>query len=193
MSPPLEKQCVAYGDAIRSKVAEFFGPRISELEKMIEEEKAAGRDPSHKEIQGGIAVIDLIKLLVAVNKMKEKGIATAETNQSACMAGAVPDWIGDAQKVSDIALTIAMLPFVLLTGNLAAAHVDLGEVYRGRPLGGDNALIPKARDDVLNALGIGGDVAKLLRDPANVFNDFVSDGAFKLQNEIENFLKKPFG
>jgi hypothetical protein len=186
-------QCSDYGNKIRAKVDEFYGPRISEIQKMIEEEKAAGRDPTAKEIQGGIATINLVKLFEKVSAMKNEAMNSASAHESACDKESVPNWLGDAQKASDIALTIAMLPFVMLIGNMGAAHVDLGEIYKGRPLGGDNALIPKARDDVLDALKIGGDVRQFIKDPFNRLNDFISDAGFTLRQEFENFIRKPFG
>ena len=186
-------QCADFGKAIRSRVDEFYGPRISEVQKMIDEEKAAGRDPKAKEIQGGIATINLEKLLEKVNAMKAEAMNSASVHEEACDKDAVPNWIGDAQKVSDIALTIAALPFILLTGNLAAAHVDLGEVYNGRPLGGDNALIPKARDDVLDALHIEGDLRKLIKDPVNEIDSFLDQTGFRIGEELQNFFRKPFG
>lgn len=48
-------------------------------------------------------------------------------------------------------------------------YVDIGEVLHGKPLGGDGALVPKARDDVLEALGIGGDAEKIIKDPKCIF------------------------
>ncbi|KLO56801.1 hypothetical protein AA671_25370 [Delftia tsuruhatensis] len=113
----------------------------------------------------------------------------AYAHEEDCDKEAVPNWVGDSQKVSDIALGIAMLPMILLTGNLAAAHVDLGEVYKGRPLGGDNAFIPKVRDDVLDFLQIGGDMRKLIGDPVNTTTAFFSQAL----EDLKNWLEKPFG
>ena len=48
-------------------------------------------------------------------------------------------------------------------------RIDFEEIRRGKPLGGDEALIPKARDDALKSLGIGGDVAKVIKDPKCIF------------------------
>lgn len=45
------------------------------------------------------------------------------------------------------------------------SYVDVSEIIDGRPLGGPNAVIPKARDDALRNLEIGGDVGKIIRDP----------------------------
>lgn len=47
-------------------------------------------------------------------------------------------------------------------------YVDVSEIMNGRPLGGPNAVIPKARDDTLNNLHIGGDAAKVIKDPKKI-------------------------
>lgn len=182
-------QCKAYGDTIRQKVDEFFNPRIAETQKLIDSEIAAGRDPEKYSIQDGLATINLVKLLSRMKEMKELGMNNAAAHENACDKEAVPNWIGDAQKVSDIALGIAMLPFILLTGNLAMAHVDLGAVYNGTPFGGPNALIPKIRTDVLDFLQIGGDVRKVIENPFNATQDFFSQGI----EDLKKWLEKPFG
>lgn len=182
-------QCKAYGDKIRENVESFFNPRIAETQKIYDEDVAAGRDPRHHSIQDGIAEINLELLLKKMNEMRELGKSKAAEAEDTCDKSAVPNWIGDAQKVSDIALGIAMLPFILLTGNLAAAHIDLGEVYHGRPLGGDNALIPKMRDDVLDFLQIHGDVREFINNPFNETADFFSQGL----EDFKKWLEKPFG
>lgn len=183
------KQCEAYGDAIRQKVEEFFSPRIAETQSLIDSEIAAGRNPEQYQIQGGMVTINLIKLLAKINEMKELGFRNAALHESACDKEAVPNWVGEATKVSDIALGIAMLPMILLTGNLAMAHVDLGEVYKGKVFGGNDAFIPKLRDDVLDELHVGGDVRKFINDPFNATNDFFASGI----EGLKNFLEKPFG
>lgn len=183
------KQCEAFGNAIRQKVEEFFAPRILETQSLIDSEIAAGRDPEQYQIQGGMVTINLRKLLAKINEMKELGMKNAELHENACDKEAVPNWIGDATKVSDIALGIAMLPLILLTGNLAMAHVDLGEVYKGKIFGGNDAFVPKLRDDVLDELRIGGDIRKFLNDPFNETNNFFASGL----EGLKNFLEKPFG
>ena len=182
-------QCKAYGDKILENIEKFYNPRINETQKLIDTEKAAGRDPTMYSIQGGVALINLVLLLKKIYEMKDVSKIKAQEAQDKCDTVAVPDWIGDANKMSDIAMGIAMLPFILLTGNMAAAHVDLGEVYKGKPLGGDDALIPKIRDDVLDFLQIHGDARIFINDPFNATNDFFSQGL----NDLRNWLEKPFG
>ena len=183
------KQCESFGNTIRAKVEEFFTPRIAETQALIDAELAAGRNPEQYEIQGGMVTINLRKLLQKIKDMKELGMKNAELHESACDEDAVPNWIGDATKVTDIALGIAMLPMILLTGNLAMSHVDLGEVYKGKVFGGNNAFVPKVRDDILDALHIGGDVRKFINDPFNETNNFFAQGL----EGLKNFLEKPFG
>lgn len=182
-------QCSAYGDKIRESVAAFYNPRITALQKIIDDEVNAGRDPTQYTIEDGAVIMNLPKLLLSLEKMKETGNEKASQAESSCDAEAVPDWIGDANKVSDIAMGIAMLPFILLTGNLAAAHIDFAEIYHGTPFGGKNALIPKMRDDVLDFLQISGDVRKFINDPFNSTTDFFSQGL----EDLKEWLRKPFG
>lgn len=51
----------------------------------------------------------------------------------------------------------------------AATHVDASQILGGTPFGGPNALIPQARSQVLNGLGIGGDVRKIIENPRCIF------------------------
>lgn len=183
------KQCADFGNTIRAKVEEFYAPRIAATQSLIDTERAAGRDPTQYNLQDGMVIVNLVLLLERIEKMKVLGLESAAIHESSCDTTAVPEWIGDAQKVSDIAMGIAMLPLILLTGNMAAAHVDLGEIYNGKVFGGDNAFLPKIRDDVLDFLQIGGDVRILINDPFNATKNFVS-GALE---DLREFIEKPFG
>ncbi|XUJ36599.1 hypothetical protein ACQ5SK_18600 [Bradyrhizobium japonicum] len=126
---------------------------------------------------GGLATMNYDRHAQEVRQAREAALEEARRQEEKCDAEAVPDWLGDAQKTSDIAATLMMLPFVELTKNYAAAQIDLGRVYQGYPLGGDNALIPKAREEVLEALHIGGDAAKFLRDPLNETTEWAEQSA----------------
>ena len=189
MATILKKQCKDFGDRIRLSVDEFFDPRIAETQKLHDAEVAAGRDPTAYTIQDGIATINLVKLLQKMHEWKEVGKNNAAMQENACDTEAVPDWIGDAQKVSDIALGIAMLPFIVLTGNLAAARVDLGEIYKGTPFGGKDALIPQIRGDILKLLNISGATEEFIKNPFNKTQEFFVQGL----EDLKSWLEKPFG
>lgn len=172
-----KKQCVDWGNLLRGKVDEFYGPRIAAADGLLEKAKADGHDPRKTPVMGGLVIMNYEEHAQKVRRTKEAALEEARRQEEKCDAEAVPDWLGDAQKASDIALTLMMLPFVELTKNYAAAQIDLGKIYQGYPLGGDNALIPKAREEVLEALHIGGDAAKFLRDPVNETTEWAERSA----------------
>jgi hypothetical protein len=51
----------------------------------------------------------------------------------------------------------------LLPGKMG--HIDVSDMLAGYPLGGPDALIPHAREQVFKALGIGGDFKKVIENP----------------------------
>jgi hypothetical protein len=170
-----KKQCEDWGDAIRQQADRFYDHQINATRELIQKARDEGKDSSSVELEGGIATINYERLLQDTIDAKQLAYSDADAKAAQCDANAVPDWLSDAQKTTDYAMTVALLPYVALTNRYAAAKVDLGEVYKGRTFGGDSALIPKARDEAFNALGIGGDVAKVLRDPVNEVRNAVSE------------------
>ena len=179
-----KQQCVDWGNAIRHEADRFYDHQIKATNDLIQKARDEGLDPASVSLQGGIATINYLLLLQQTIDAKSQAYAEADARAAQCDANAVPDWLSDAQKTSDFAMTVALLPYVALTKQYAAAKIDLGEVYKGRTFGGDNALIPKAREDAFNALGIGGDVAKVLRDPVNEVRNVVTNAIEAVKNAL---------
>ena len=175
MTTIYKQQCVEWGNTIRQKADEFYDHQIKATQDLIQDAINKGLNPKAINLEGGIATIDYEELLRRTIAAKDLAYKEADSRVATCDATAVPDWLSDVQKTADYAMTVALLPFVLMTKQYAAAKIDLGEVYKGRTFGGDNALIPKAREDALNALGISGDVAVVIRDPVNVVRNTVAD------------------
>lgn len=186
-----KKQCENWGNAIRQQADRFYDHQINTTRDLIHKAKDEGKDPTNVELEGGIAFIDYERLLQDTIDAKHLAYSDAEAKAAQCDANAVPDWLSDAQKTTDFAMTVALLPYVALTNRYAAFKVDLGEVYKGRMFGGDNALIPKAREEAFNALGIGGDVAKVLRDPVNEIRKTVSDAVEAAKKLLPQFPPLP--
>lgn len=159
-------QCDKYGEQLRAQVNKFYDERLAPLESKIKTETDAHRDPTKYVPMEGVT-IDLLVVKKQMNERRSESISAANKKEADCKAGAPPDYVSDAQKVLDIATTIALLPFIKLFKSYKEVNVDLTEIYKGHPLGGDNALFPKARDDVLRELGISGDAEKILKDPWN--------------------------
>lgn len=166
------KQCSDLGDQYREKINGFFDERIKPLQDDISADVAAGKDPTlHRIIFGAITlIIDLPLLIEEINVARGHALEGADAQVVACDTVAVPNFVGDAQKVLDIAIGLAALPFLILTKNYASANIDLGQVYQGKPLGGPNALVPKMRGDVLDFFNVGGDVRKFIEDPFEPIN-----------------------
>jgi hypothetical protein len=162
------KQCDDFAFLLAEKIDSYYTPLIGNLEDEIQQIIARGEDPTKVSKLGGAAIVNYVVLIAQVKDAREAARGIASQKVKECMDGAVPNWIGDAEKAANAALVIIAMPFVVLTGNYAAVHVDLAEVYKGKPLGGDGALIPKARDDVLDSLGLGGDLRKAIVDPKSV-------------------------
>lgn len=173
-----KQQCIDWGNAIRREADRFYDHQIQATKELIQKAKSDGIDPMHVTLEDGIATINYELLLHQNLDAKNQAYGEADLRAAHCDSNAVPDWLSDAQKTIDFAMTLALLPYVALTQHYAAAKVDLGEVYKGKTFGGDNALFPKAREDAFNALGIGGDAAKILRNPVhevpNVVNDAIN-------------------
>ena len=58
-----KKQCSDWGDSIKLKADEFYAARIAATSELIADHKAAGKDTSKHEYEGGLATIDLGELL----------------------------------------------------------------------------------------------------------------------------------
>ncbi|WP_152683589.1 hypothetical protein [Delftia tsuruhatensis] len=170
-----KSECEKWRQAIIEKADAFYSHQITATQELIDHEIAKGKNPESVALEGGIATINYRLLLRQTQESKSSAHADAEARTKTCDENAIPDWLQDPQKISDFALAVALMPFVALTKQYAAAHIDLGEIYKGRTMGGDGALIPKFREDAFKALGIGGDVAQFARDPVNETRKVVND------------------
>lgn len=174
----VKKQCAEWGDSIKRAADSFYEHQITETKNLIEQDIASGTNPDRHPAGDGIVTIDLHILLARTQSAKQDAYSTADAKATACDTEAVPDFLADAQKVTDFAMAVALVPYALLVQDYAAAsHVDLGEIYKGKTFGGNDALIPKFRDDALNALGIGGTAADVIRDPGKAAGAVVAGAA----------------
>lgn len=186
-----KKQCADWGDSIKRAADSFYDHQITETKNLIAQHTADGTNPALHPAGDGIATIDLHILLARTQKAKQDAYSAADAKATACDTEAVPDFLGDAQKVADFAMAVALVPYALLVQDYAAAgHVDLGEIYKGRTFGGKDALIPKFRDDALNALGIGGTVADVIRDPGKAAAAAVTGAVDAAGKVVEQVVEK---
>lgn len=112
---------------------------------------------------GSVIVINIPAIIQQLAYQRDTGLAAVFQSYQQCEAGFAP-----YQQIINVGVffVTAGMSQVLPP---AATHVDVSNIFHGTPFGGPNALVPKARDDVLNKLGVGGDVAKVIRNPRCIF------------------------
>lgn len=146
-----------------------YTPVYTELDTRIQQITAAGHDPTkfpYFDKDNKLQTVNLttFKQDLKTQEAKDKNQANDKIKNE-CDKQLQP-----IQDVVNVAMTIATLGIA----NVLPKHmtnVDVSQIISGKPFGGDSALIPKMRDDALNALGIGGknnDIGKVIRDPVRV-------------------------
>lgn len=144
----------------------LYGRRIDFLLRVAAGAQAHGIDPTRfpQPVPGGnIEILNLPWLAQQLALQRDNALRQVISDFQACEAG----WAPYQQIVNNASF--------YMTGGLSAvlppavSYIDLSRITSGTPLGGQNALIPKAREDILNGLGIGGDVAKVIRNPVCIF------------------------
>jgi hypothetical protein len=154
-------------DALKS-LSEFYDPFIIQIQADITVVEAAGGDP-HKQVMNGV-VVDLYEKLNELKQQVESDAREVARQYEDCESR--ENW-APAQIATDLAIILATEGLSLIFPE-KTFHVDVREIIRdGKLLGGDNALIPKARDQILNGLGIRGDAAKVIKDPVHTVRKWV--------------------
>jgi hypothetical protein len=177
-----ESQCDELGKKFAEKINSFYDVRIAPLQTMIDDDLSKGLDPSSHTIKKGAItlIIDLYALKEQIDKVRGQSLDLKDKQVGTCKSEGIPNFVGEAQKVLDTAMGIAALPLILITKDYAAVNIDLGEIYKGYPLGGDNALIPSIRDDTFDYLHIGADdplrqfLANPFQDPISTLQDLTN-------------------
>lgn len=151
----------AAGDA-QKNIDQIYLPKIDLWIKVSSALKEKGLDPRKYPVimpDGSVELLDLIDVVEKLSRQRAEGWGQVDKAKNDCVEKIAP-----YQKILDIAAFFA-------TGGLSAVlpptmtHVDASQILSGHPLGGAGALIPKLREDLLNGLGVGGDLACFIRDP----------------------------
>jgi hypothetical protein len=159
-------KCVEAGDKGYQQINGVYDPKLDLFMKISGALKEKGFDPKRYPYvtpQGGVEPVNLVELVTKLAIQKASGYKQVAKAVDECNRGfAVP------QKIVDAGVFFA-------TGGLSAVlpdrltHVDVSKLLSDTPFGGEGALIPQLREQALNGLGIGGDVACIIRDPKKIF------------------------
>lgn len=155
-------KCDEAGASAKNNVDQIYLPKIDLWIKVSSALKDKGLDPKKYPVimpDATVEILDLVDVIEKLSKQRAEAYGQIQSANDDCNKGIAP-----YQKSLDIAVFFA-------TGGLSAilppqmSHVDASQILSGYPLGGPGALIPKLREDLLNGLGIGGDVGCFIRDP----------------------------
>ncbi|SMF13876.1 hypothetical protein [Pseudogulbenkiania subflava] len=155
-------KCDEAANGAKQNVDQIYLPKIDLWIKVSKALKDKGLDPRKYPIimpDGSVELLDLVDVVEKLIKQRAEAYNQIQTAGDDCNRGIAP-----YQKALDIAVYFA-------TGGLSAilpptmTKIDASQILSGNPLGGPGALIPKLREDILNGLGIHGDVACGIRDP----------------------------
>jgi len=155
-------KCDEATNSAKSNVDQIYLPKIDLWIKVSKALKDKGLDPRKYPIimpDGSVEVLDLLDVIDKLVRQRADAYNQIQTAGDDCNKQIAP-----YQKALDIGV-------FFVTGGLSKVlppsmtHVDASQILSGHPLGGPGALVPKLRDDLLNGLGIGGDVACFIRDP----------------------------
>lgn len=162
-----EQKCEEARATGHKKVNSYYDPRINEIAKINALIKKSGDNP-HKH------AIDVNGTLIRYDDLESK------LRRDKVLASKEVDRLSDncnkkLQPYQDIIDKIVEIG----TGGLSKVlpkgmtHVDVSDILSGYPLGGPNSIFNKTRDDLLKKLGIGGDVATVIKDPAKPVRDIL--------------------
>jgi len=125
-----------------------------------------GVDPSNfpqANPDGSVDIINIPALVQRLAFQRDTALGTIYQAFQECESGFAP-----YQKIVDIGVFFATAGFSQIIPP-AATHVDVSQIFSGTPFGGPGALIPQARSQILDTLGVGGDVRKVIENPRCIF------------------------
>ncbi len=158
-SAQTSNQCNLAKDKGHGIVLGYYDPRIKQINDAIADIIAKGGDPSSIAIKIGDKFYTLPEIQAKLQEDRILAIAYVDHEVSDCESSLKP-----YQTIVNSFANIA-------TGGLLAAlpgkmgYIDASDIMAGYPLGGKDALVPKARTQILDALNIGGDGRRLIEDP----------------------------
>lgn len=161
-----QEACANDFEKASGEISSKSDPELKATAAEIKKLQGIGVDPNRYIVQfEGKDVPITVKYYVLASR-KVDALQQAQDTASKCSKDVMP-----LRIASDLA-TIYLTDGLSLLLPDQATRVDWAEIIKnGKPLGGDQALIPKARDDVLNAVGLDkqSTPGHFLRDPKCIF------------------------
>jgi hypothetical protein len=146
-------------------IREQFQQSIDYFLRLAAAARSKGIDPRNfpqVDYQGNVDVIDFIQIITNLSNQRDQGIRNIFAAYNACVSGIAP-----YQSIIDTA-TFYLSGGINQVVPHKALYIDASNLLAGTPFGGQNALIPQAREQILSMLGIGGTTADFIRNPLQI-------------------------
>ncbi|MCP9230586.1 hypothetical protein NMG46_10050 [Mesorhizobium sp. LMG 17147] len=146
-------------------VREQYQRTIDYYIKLAAAARMKGFDPENfpqSDQNGNVETVNFVEIINDLSSQRDQAISEIYGGFQDCEQGFQP-----AQDIIDTGE-------FYLSGGLTeilpdqVTHIDASRLLRGTPFGGPNALLPRARDQILISLGIGGDLANIIRNPLEI-------------------------
>jgi hypothetical protein len=155
------RQCTDAKDQGNKAVSTYYDPRIQQVNEAIDAIKSKKGDPNTVAIKVGDKFLTLPEISAKLERDKQIALASISVQIDDCEKALKP-----YQEIVNGFANIANGGIAgLLPGKMG--FIDASDILAGYPLGGPDALVPKARDQILNSIGLGGnnDLGKIVKDP----------------------------
>ena len=124
-------------------------PELNSTADQIKKLQGIGDDPNRYIVDFEGKQVPITVKFYALANRKSEAIQKEQDTAKSCASSVMP-----LRTASDLAIIYETAGLSLLLPP-EATRIDWAEILKnGKPLGGDSALIPKARDDMLNAIGL---------------------------------------
>lgn len=150
----------------QKKVSEIQAAQDPELTATAAEIKRlqdAGFDPEKYIVDFEGKLVPIVVKFYYLAERKSQAIEGANQVAENCAKEVAP-----YRAIADLLIIYETMGLSLLLPD-EMTRIDFAEVLKnGKPFGGDDAVLPKAREVVLDNLGVGGDVRKVIEDPKQI-------------------------
>jgi hypothetical protein len=162
-----EQACSKAKDAALQTVNTAFGSKNDLLLRIAKALQDKGFDPRKYPVimpDGTVDPVDLPEVLAKIAFENANAVQNIEEATRDCTNGSSgPEKLSALATFFSTDALASILPKQL-------THIDASQILSGSPFGGPGGLIPKARDDILQSLGMNNDIGKLIRDPGCIPN-----------------------
>lgn len=169
---------------------DLWDKTLADVAVYIKDQLDKGLDPQKFNPGPGKNLVNLLKLAEDYKAEKDKQ-ATKISKQvdDECK----PDAVEILQSLVNVAIVLYTEGISLLLPKYMT-HIDVSEILKGKPLGGEGSILNQVRGAMMRGLGIDekSDLGKTILNPGSVVNDLKK--AWENDNgDVGNAIKKIFG